>query len=135
MIHAVLFTLVGAWGVVTAVLIIVLVYRSTLVTHEETQIFLDAAEKSIANEQLEVGSKIDQSPYSSFCPAHCLWLLLACGSGKDYIFLDSRVAGVAGKQSARRADHAWCNHRKRFESSGADIVMQSCPLLVLHRTG
>ena len=60
MIHTVLFTLVGAWGLVTAVLIIVLIYRSTLVTHEETQIFLDAAEKSIANEQLEVGSKIDR---------------------------------------------------------------------------
>ena len=60
MIHAELFTLVGAWGVVTALLIIVLIYRSALVTHEETQIFLDTAEKSIANEQLEVGSKIDR---------------------------------------------------------------------------
>lgn len=60
MLHTVLFTLLGAWGVTTAALIIVLIYRSALATHEETQIFLDAAETSMANEQLEVGSKIDR---------------------------------------------------------------------------
>lgn len=60
MLHTALFTLLGAWGVVTAGLIIVLIYRSALATHEETQIFLDAAEKSIANEQRDVASKIDR---------------------------------------------------------------------------
>ena len=60
MLQTVSFTLLGIWGVVTSVLIMVLIYRSTLVAHEQTQIFLDAAEQSIANEQLEVESKIDR---------------------------------------------------------------------------
>lgn len=58
--HTVLLTLLVAWGVVTAVLIVALIYRSTLAAHEETQIFLDPAEKSIATEQLAVSAKIER---------------------------------------------------------------------------
>jgi hypothetical protein len=55
-----LFTLLVAWGVITAVLIVVLIYRSALATHEDTQLFLDTAEKSIVDEQREVSAKIDR---------------------------------------------------------------------------
>jgi hypothetical protein len=49
-----------AWGVVTAVLICVMIYRSALQTHEEDQIFLDAAGESMAQEQRAIVSKIEK---------------------------------------------------------------------------
>jgi len=55
-----LVTLLGAWGVVTALLIVVLIYRSALSTHAETQIFLDAAETSLAKEQQDLATKLDR---------------------------------------------------------------------------
>lgn len=53
-------TLLVAWGIVTGLLIVVLIYRSALATHEDTQLFLDSAEKAIAEEKLQVGAKIDR---------------------------------------------------------------------------
>jgi len=47
------------WGVVTAVLIIAMIYRSTLETREEDQIFLDAAGDSMAQEQRAIVAKIE----------------------------------------------------------------------------
>lgn len=52
--------LLVAWGVVTAVLIIVLIYRGTLETREEDQIFLGSAEESMANEQRALVSRIEK---------------------------------------------------------------------------
>lgn len=40
-----------AWGVLTAILIILLIYRSTLSMHEEDQLFLDDADTGFRNEQ------------------------------------------------------------------------------------
>jgi hypothetical protein len=48
-----------AWGVITAVLVCVLIYRSTLETREEDQIFLDAAGQSMANEQRAIVARIE----------------------------------------------------------------------------
>jgi len=50
--------LVIAWGVVTAVFIILLIWRALLASHEDDQIFLDAAEEHMAREQRELVAKI-----------------------------------------------------------------------------
>jgi hypothetical protein len=49
-----------SWGVVTAVLICVLIYRSALSTREGDQIFLDASENTIANEQRAIVAKLER---------------------------------------------------------------------------
>jgi hypothetical protein len=52
------FYLLVAWGIVTAVFIILLIWRGVLSSHEDDQIFLDAAEEHIAKEQRELVAKI-----------------------------------------------------------------------------
>ena len=46
------------WGVITAVFIGLLIWRSLLASHEDDQIFLDAAEEHMAREQRELIAKI-----------------------------------------------------------------------------
>ena len=53
------FYLLIMWGIVTAVFIILLVWRSVLSSHEDDQIFLDAAEEHIAREQRELVARIN----------------------------------------------------------------------------
>ena len=48
-----------AWGIVTAVFVILLIRRGVLSSHEDDQIFLDAAEEHMAREQRELVAKID----------------------------------------------------------------------------
>jgi hypothetical protein len=59
-IRGVVYDLLVAWGVVTAILVVVLVYRSTLETREEDQIFLDAAGESMASEQRAIVARIQK---------------------------------------------------------------------------
>ena len=47
------------WGVVTAVFLVLLLRRSLLASHEDDQIFLDAAEEHMAKEQRELVAKIN----------------------------------------------------------------------------
>lgn len=49
-----------AWGVVTAALICVLIYRSALSTREGDQIFLDTSENTIANEQRAIVARLEK---------------------------------------------------------------------------
>jgi hypothetical protein len=53
-----LYLLIG-WGVVTAVFLVLVAWRSVLASHEDDQIFLDAAEEHMAREQRELVSKIN----------------------------------------------------------------------------
>jgi hypothetical protein len=53
------FYLLVAWGIVTAVFVILLIRRGVLSSHEDDQIFLDAAEEHMAREQRELVAKID----------------------------------------------------------------------------
>jgi hypothetical protein len=47
------------WGVVTAVFLLLIAWRSVLSSHEDDQIFIDAAEEHMAREQRELIQKIE----------------------------------------------------------------------------
>ncbi|HYA62895.1 MAG TPA: hypothetical protein VED66_06800 [Candidatus Sulfotelmatobacter sp.] len=47
------------WGVVTAVFLALIAWRSVLSSHEDDQIFLDSAEEHMAKEQRELVAKIN----------------------------------------------------------------------------
>ena len=49
-----------AWGVLTTILILLLIYRSTLTMHEDDQLFLDDAESHMQKEQTELISKVNR---------------------------------------------------------------------------
>jgi hypothetical protein len=55
-----LYALVIAWSVVTVLLICMWIYRSTLENREEDQLFLDAAEESMAREQRAIVARIEK---------------------------------------------------------------------------
>jgi hypothetical protein len=48
-----------AWGIATAIFVILFIWRSVLSSHEDDQIFLDAAEEHMAREQRELVAKIN----------------------------------------------------------------------------
>jgi hypothetical protein len=54
-----IFYVLIAWGIVTAVFMLLLIRRSLLASHEDDQIFLDAAQEHMAREQREIVAKIN----------------------------------------------------------------------------
>ena len=48
-----------AWGIVTAAFLVLWLRRSLLASHEDDQIFLDAAEEHMAREQRELVARIE----------------------------------------------------------------------------
>ena len=48
------------WGALTAVLVVLLIYRSTLTMHEDDQLFLDESESHMEREQIELIKKVDR---------------------------------------------------------------------------
>ncbi|MBS1852703.1 MAG: hypothetical protein JST79_17495 [Acidobacteria bacterium] len=48
------------WGVLTAILVILIIYRSTLIMHEDDQLFLGESESHIQREQTELMHKVDK---------------------------------------------------------------------------
>jgi beta-lactamase regulating signal transducer with metallopeptidase domain len=48
------------WGVLTAVLVVLLIYRSTLTMHEDDQLFLDESESHMEKEHVELMKKVDK---------------------------------------------------------------------------
>jgi Tfp pilus assembly protein PilN len=52
--------LLVVWGVLTAILIVLLIYKSTLSMREDDQLFLDESESHMAQEQVEVLRKMSQ---------------------------------------------------------------------------
>lgn len=53
-------TLLIVWAGLTAVLIILLIYRGTLNMHEDDQLFLDEAESHMAREQEELITRMNR---------------------------------------------------------------------------
>ena len=49
-----LFYVLVAWGAITATLAVLVIYRSTLSSHEDDQLFIDEAEEHMAAEQREL---------------------------------------------------------------------------------
>lgn len=47
------------WGVVTAIFLVLVAWRSVLSSHEDDQIFIDAAQEHMAREQRELVAKIE----------------------------------------------------------------------------
>ena len=50
----------AVWGVLTAVLIILLIYRSTLTMQEDDQLFLGESESHMEREQIEIMAKVNK---------------------------------------------------------------------------
>ena len=48
------------WGVLTVVLIILLIYRSTLTMQEDDQLFLDESASAMAKDQMELMAKVNK---------------------------------------------------------------------------
>ncbi len=58
------------WAGLTVILIVLLIYRSTLSMHEDDQLFLDNAEAHIAKEQEELIGKMNRiTPWLRICGA------------------------------------------------------------------
>ena len=53
-----MYLLVVAWGILTGVLIVLLIYRSTLTMHEDDSIFLHETESQMHKDQTEVIAKM-----------------------------------------------------------------------------
>ncbi len=76
-----MFVLIVAWGIVTVVLILMWIYRSTLENREEDQIFPDAAQESMAREQRAIVARIEKlsKPITSLIVASGGLLLVIAG--------------------------------------------------------
>lgn len=80
-----LFILLIACAALIAVWIILLIYRSTLETREDDQIFLDKAEESMAREQRELVARIEKiNPIIR--TTMILWILLAVASASVWLY-------------------------------------------------
>jgi hypothetical protein len=69
------------WGCLTAVLVILLIYRSTLTMHEDDQLFLDDAESHMQQEQIENTRRMDRvAPYVRIFGAASALLIVLIGA-------------------------------------------------------
>lgn len=76
-----LFYLLVAWGIITAIFLALLLWRNLLESHEDDQIFLDSAEDHMAHEQQVLVGKITRlsKPIATSGVAAGLLLLVIAG--------------------------------------------------------
>jgi hypothetical protein len=68
------------WGAVTAVLVVLLIYRSTLAMHEDEQLFLSESESQMQKDQIELMQKLNKvTPIVKWLGAASGGLLLIIG--------------------------------------------------------
>ena len=73
--------LLSVWGVLTTLLVILLIYRSTLSIHEDDQLFLDDSESQMQAEQTELLQRMNRiQPFLRLLGACSgLLIVLICG--------------------------------------------------------
>ena len=49
-----------AWGILTTILIVLMIYKSTLTMHEDDSIFLNETESQMEKEQVEILAKVNK---------------------------------------------------------------------------
>ncbi len=76
-----LMTLFIIWAVITTVLVILLIYRSTLSMHEDDQLFLDEASSSMRVEQEQLQARMQKLalPVKLFGVASGVLILVIAG--------------------------------------------------------
>jgi hypothetical protein len=76
-----IYALAISWGVVTLALICLLIYRSTLESHEDDQIFLASGEESLASEQRALVARINKlsKPITFLIVASSVLLVVTAG--------------------------------------------------------
>lgn len=70
-----------SWGVITCLLVILLIYRGTLSSKEDDQIFIDAAEQHHAQEQQAIIARMTQLLKPIIALAVLSGLLLLASAG------------------------------------------------------
>jgi hypothetical protein len=79
-----------AWGIVTGILIILLIYRSTLTMKEADQLFLDESSSAMATEQTELIAKVNKlNPLVKVLGATSGLMILVVAGWAVYIGLNS----------------------------------------------
>ena len=79
-----------AWGIVTGILIILLIYRSTLTMKEDDQLFLDESSSAMAAEQTELIAKVNKlNPLVKVLGASSGLMILVVAGWAVYIGLNS----------------------------------------------
>ena len=78
--------LLSVWAGLTIVLIVLLIYRSTLNMHEDDQLFLNDAESHLAKEQQELTIKLNRiQPWVRVCSVGSMLLILVWVGMKLYM--------------------------------------------------
>jgi hypothetical protein len=49
-----------AWGILTTILVVLMIYKSTLTMHEDDSIFLNETESQMEKEQVEILAKVNK---------------------------------------------------------------------------
>ena len=87
------------WGALTVVLIILLIYRSTLTMQEDDQLFLDDSASAMAKDQMELMAKVNKiTPVVKMLGAASGAMILVIAGWAVYLGLNS----VSLKEQRRR---------------------------------